>query len=183
MTRPCDCLDRCGDDPALADGRAIRCSRSISQAAAFARLVARQEEENRLLAALGFAHGQTLEALRELHQLRCSTPVGESGSVLTGTDTIAVNLETYENRPAPISEDSNDNESGSLDRAGVIDVVPTLFCCGAELPERPLLCNWGQWLCLMCGQAYCQDCGSPINMLTMKCRSYELSEHGLHDQE
>lgn len=56
------------------------------------------------------------------------------------------------------------------------------FCpCGAELPSlfgRPV--DWGDWCCLRCGQAYCQDCGSHINMETMQCEAYEAEQNADH---
>lgn len=45
--------------------------------------------------------------------------------------------------------------------------------CGTELKIFGVGGNWGDWKCMRCGTAYCQDCGSQINMWTMQCIAYE----------
>lgn len=45
-------------------------------------------------------------------------------------------------------------------------------CCSVELPTMRGG-NWGDLRCSKCGVAYCQDCGSQINMQTMCCIAYE----------
>ncbi len=47
-------------------------------------------------------------------------------------------------------------------------------CCGIDLAIMQGG-NWGDLRCEHCHVAYCQDCGSQINMSTMNCMAYEES--------
>lgn len=51
---------------------------------------------------------------------------------------------------------------------------PICGWCRKPMPCRAseTMGNWGDWRC-SCGAATCQDCGSPINMITMQCIAYE----------
>ena len=49
--------------------------------------------------------------------------------------------------------------------------------CGSELVKHSEpRGNWGDWTCAKCGQAFCQDCGAVIDMLTMQCTAYEAEK-------
>lgn len=66
---PCDCINWCGDDPWLRDGRATPCAALLMRDEKEARLIDRQINTTRLLDQLGHA-GDTLAALQELERLR-----------------------------------------------------------------------------------------------------------------
>jgi hypothetical protein len=71
MPEPCDCLNYCGDDPWLADGRSYPCAEKKRSDAAAARAARREDRTRSLLAELGHP-GDVLGALRELKTLRNS---------------------------------------------------------------------------------------------------------------
>ncbi len=48
--------------------------------------------------------------------------------------------------------------------------------CGTPLKFFGTGANWGDWKCPACGVAWCQDCGSQINMWTMQCAAYEVAQ-------
>ena len=47
---------------------------------------------------------------------------------------------------------------------------------GEVFKRKNIMGDWGDWRCKKCGQAYCQDCKSPIHMDTLTCAAYEESK-------
>lgn len=64
---------------------------------------------------------------------------------------------------------------------GLIDRRVKPSCCGVTLAECGTGGNWGDWKCMRCGTAFCQDCGAQINMWTMQCSAYEDSQDAARD--
>lgn len=77
MATACDCLNYCGDDPWLQDGRAAPCDRKKARDRKAAELQAKHARVSELLQQLG--HLEVLSALEELATLR-----QEVGELRTG---------------------------------------------------------------------------------------------------
>lgn len=65
----CDCLDWCGDDSWLRDGRSTPCRQLLEHDERKARAINREFDTRQLLEELGHA-GDVLAALQELKQLK-----------------------------------------------------------------------------------------------------------------
>jgi len=72
--RPCDCLDRCGDDPRLGQFGVAPCEAAQDRRLAYLEATVREVKVKRRLAELGFGTNGLLEALDELKSLREREP-------------------------------------------------------------------------------------------------------------
>ena len=68
--RPCDCLDRCGDDPRLGRGAVAPCQAAQARRLAYLEAIDREVKVKSRLAELGFGTDGLLEALEELKSFR-----------------------------------------------------------------------------------------------------------------